>query len=68
MDSGERAKIINQILNELMILRSYTYGMYRAMYFAQMKGLMKALNPFQGYINLDLQIANDIVRKRKILD
>jgi hypothetical protein len=67
MDAGERSKLINQILNEMVILRSYTYGMYRSMYFAQMKGVFKALNPFQGYINLDIQLAQDIARKAKTL-
>ena len=67
MDAGERSKLINQILNEMVILRSYTYGMYRSMYFAQMKGIFKALNPFQGYINLDIQLAQDIARKAKTL-
>lgn len=67
MDAGERSKLINQILNEMVILRSYTYGMYRSMYFAQMKGVFKALNPFQGYINLDIQLAKDIARKAKTL-
>lgn len=67
MDAGERSKLINQILTEMVILRSHTYGMYRAMYFAQMKGFVKALNPFQGYINLDIQVAKDIARKTKTL-
>lgn len=67
MDAGERSKLINQILTEMVILRSYTYGMYRAMYFAQMKGFVKALNPFQGYINVDIQLAQDIARKSKTL-
>lgn len=67
MDAGERSKLINQILTEMVILRSYTYGMYRAMYFAQMKGFVQALNPFQGYINVDIQLAQDIARKTKPL-
>lgn len=67
MDAGERSKLINQVLTEMVILRSYTYGMYRAMYFAQMKGFVKALNPFQGYINVDVQLAQDIARKAKTL-
>ncbi|WP_240469834.1 hypothetical protein [Cyclobacterium sp. SYSU L10401] len=67
MDAGERAKIINTILNELLILRSYTYGMYRSMQFASMKGLFKSLNPFQGYVEMDLAIMNDILRKREVL-
>lgn len=67
MDAGERSKLINQILTEMIILRSYTYGMYRSMYFAQMRGFMRALNPFQGYIQVDIQLAQDIARKAKTL-
>ena len=67
MDAGERSKLINQILTEMVILRSNFYGMYRAMYFAQMKGFVRALNPFQGYINVDIQLAQDIARKAKTL-
>ncbi|MCM0059559.1 MAG: hypothetical protein NBV57_01770 [Algoriphagus sp.] len=67
MDAGERSKLINQILTEMVILRSYSYGMYRAMHFAQMKGFVRALNPFQGYINVDIQFAQDIARKAKTL-
>ena len=67
MDAGERSQLINQILTEMVILRSYTYGMYRAMYFAQMKGFVKVLNPFQGYINVDIQLAQDIARNAKTL-
>lgn len=67
MDAGERSKLINQILTEMVILRSYSYGMYRVMYFAQMKGFVRALNPFQGYIDVDIQLAQDIARKAKTL-
>jgi hypothetical protein len=67
MDAGERAKILQTILNEMLILRSYTYGMYRSMYFAGMRGLFRSLNPFQGYIEMDLAIMNDIIRKRETL-
>ncbi len=67
MDAGERSKLLNTILTELMILRSYTYGMYRSMYYAQMRGILKSLNPFQGYIEMDIRIMEDIVRKRKVL-
>ncbi|QJD98607.1 hypothetical protein HH214_21615 (plasmid) [Mucilaginibacter robiniae] len=67
MDSGERAKLIHKVLTEMLILRSLTYGMYRAMYYAQMRGVLRSLNPFQGYVNMDEQIMNDILRKRKYL-
>ncbi len=67
MDSGERSKLISNVLTEMLILRSLTYGMYRAMYYAQMRGLIRSLNPFQGYINMDMQVVDDIVRKRQYL-
>src|SRR5690606_17012755 len=67
MDAGERSKIINTIMNEMVILRSYTYGMYRSMYFAKMKGLFKSVNPFQGYIETDMAVMDDIIRKRVTL-
>lgn len=68
MDAGERAKIINTILNEMLVLRSYTYGMYRSMQFASMKGLFKSLNPFQGYIEMDMAIMDDILKKIETLN
>lgn len=67
MDAGERSKIINTILDELVILRSYTYGMYRSMYFARLKGFLRSANPFQGYVEMDVAIVDDIVKNRKTL-
>lgn len=67
MDAGERSKIVNTILNELVILRSYTYGMYRSMYFARLKGFLKSVNPFQEYIEMDVAIVDDIVKNRETL-
>nr|WP_255456569.1 hypothetical protein [Pedobacter sp.]QJS06242.1 hypothetical protein [Pedobacter sp.] len=67
MDSGERGKMISHILTEVLILRSLTYGMYRAMNYAQMRGLWRSLNPFQGYVDINDQILNDIMQRRKYI-
>lgn len=67
MDAGERSKMIAHILTEVLILRSLTYGMYRAMYYAQMRGLWKSLNPFQNYVNIDDQMLDGIMQRRKYL-
>ena len=67
MDSGERAKLLNRIVNELMILRGVAYGMYRSMYWAKQRGILNSLNPYAGYINIDKQIADDIIRNAKYL-
>lgn len=67
MDAGERAKLLNHIASELRILRGVAYGMHRAMYWAKMQGIWKSLNPWQTWINTDVQIANDVIRQAKYL-
>lgn len=67
MDSGERAKLLNRIRTELMILRGVAYGMQRTMYWAKQRGILNSLNPYAGYINIDTQIADDIIRNAKYL-
>ncbi|MET3981740.1 hypothetical protein ABIB62_004357 [Mucilaginibacter sp. UYP25] len=39
MDSGERAKLLNRIRTELMILRGVAYGMQRTMFWAKQRGI-----------------------------
>lgn len=67
MDSGERSKLINHIAAELRVLRGVAYGMHRAMYWAKMQGIWRALNPWDNWINVDVQIANDVLREAKYL-
>jgi hypothetical protein len=67
MDAGERAKLLNHIASELRILRGVAYGMHRAMYWAKMQGIWRALNPWQTWISNDVQIANDVIRQAKYL-
>lgn len=67
MDSGERAKLLNRIRTELMILRGVAYGMHRTMFWAKQRGILNSLNPYAGYINIDVRIANDIIRNAKYL-
>lgn len=67
MDSGERAKLLNRIRTELMILRGVAYGMRRTMFWAKQRGILNSLNPYAGYINIDNQIADDIIRNAKHL-
>jgi len=67
MDSGERAKLLNRIVNELSIIRGVVYGMYRTMYYAKMRGILNSLNPYSGFINIDRQIGDDIIMNSKTL-
>ncbi|NQD70004.1 hypothetical protein HP439_04615 [Sphingobacterium shayense] len=67
MDAGERAKLLNHILSELTLLRGIVYGMYRTMFWAQQRGILNSLNPYAGFINIDKKIADDVIRRSKLL-
>lgn len=67
MDSGERAKLLNRIVMQLSILRGVAYGMYRTMFWAKERGILNSLNPYSGFINIDQQIGDDILRNSKTL-
>lgn len=67
MDSGERAKLLNHIANEMRILRGIAYGMQRAMYWAHMRGIWSSLNPWAEWKNMDVQIANSVLTEAKYL-
>ena len=67
MDSGERAKLLNRIRTELMIIRGVAYGMQRSMFWANQRGILNSLNPYAGYLNIDRRIADDILRNAKYL-
>jgi len=67
MDAGERSKLLNHIAAEMRILRGTSYGMHRAMYWAKMRGIFGSLNPWSGWVNMDVRIANDILLGAKYL-
>ena len=67
MDSGERAKLLGRIQTELTILRGVAYGMHRSMYWAKQRGILNALNPYAGFINIDKQIADDVIRNSRLV-
>ena len=67
MDAGERGKLLNHIEREMEVLRGIAYGMQRAMYWAQMKGLWASLNPWSTWQNEDVRIANEVVNNVKYL-
>jgi hypothetical protein len=67
MNSGERAKLLNHIAQEMRILRGIAYGMDRAMYWAQMRGIFQSLNPWATWENQDVRIANSVLANAKYL-
>ena len=67
MDAGERSKLLNNIASQMRILRGTAYGMHRAMYWAKMKGLFAALNPWVHWVNMDVKIVNQVISEAKYL-
>ena len=67
MDSGERGKLLNHIAAQFRILRGISYGMQRAMYWAKMEGLFRALNPWATWQNEDVRIANSVLANARYL-
>lgn len=67
MDSSERGKLLNHIVAELHILRGLAYGMQRAMYWAQLRGIWASLNPWATWQNEDVRIANSVISEAKYL-
>lgn len=67
MDFNSRDRLLQSMRIDLQIIRGLAYGAWRAMYWAKVRGVIKSLNPFQGFINRDLQIVNDIIRKTNYL-
>ena len=67
MNSGERGKLLNHIASEMRILRGIAYGMDRAMYWAQMNGIFRSLNPWATWQNEDVHIANSVINNARYL-
>jgi len=67
MDYNIRDELIAGIRTDLQIIRGLAYGAWKAMYWAKVRGAIKMLNPFQGFINRDVQIVSDIIRKTRYL-
>jgi len=67
MDYNSRDELIAGIRADLQIIRGLAYGAWKAMYWAKVRGVVKMLNPFQGFINRDVQIVSDIIRKTRYL-
>lgn len=67
LDSGERAKLLNHIRTELAILRGVAFGMQRSMFWAQQRGIIQSINPYNQFINIDKNIADDIIKNSRLL-
>jgi hypothetical protein len=66
-DYNARDELLKKVNTQLQIIDGLAYGAWRAMFWAQQQGIVKALNPFQDYINRDINYGNQIIFNAKYL-
>ncbi|WP_343556285.1 hypothetical protein [Sphingobacterium sp.] len=67
MDYEKRDALLRKIVLELRVMRALAFSMQRSMERAKILGMLRMLNPYQGFINQDTRLADDIIYKIKIL-
>jgi len=67
MDFEKRDALLKKIALELRVIRALVFSMKKSMYWGKMNGVFRSLNPYQGFINQDLRLGNDILFKSKLL-
>lgn len=67
MDFERRDALLKKIALELRVIRALVFSMKKSMYWAKANGVLRSLNPFQGFINRDLRLGNDILYKSRLL-
>jgi hypothetical protein len=66
-DYNGRDQLLRKVTQDLQILDSLAYGAWRAMYWAQQRGLLASVNPWQNYINKDKLFVQQIIDNAKYL-
>lgn len=67
MDFDKRDLLLKKISLELQVIRALVFSMSRSMHWAKINGLLKSVNPFQGFINQDTYLANSILFQTQLL-
>ena len=66
-DYNARDQLLRKVTQELEIMDSLAYGAWRAMYWAQQRGLIASINPYQSFINKDKLFVQQIIGNAKYL-
>ena len=67
MDFEKRDALLKKIALELRVIRALVFSMKKSIYWAKANGLLRSLNPYQGFINQDLRLGSDVLFKSKLL-
>lgn len=66
-DYNGRDQLLRKVTQQLQILDSLAYGAWRTMYWANQRGIIASVNPYQGWINKDKNFVNQIISNAKYL-
>ena len=66
-DYNARDQLLRKVTEQLEIMDSLAYGAWRAMFWAQQRGLIASINPYQSFINKDKLFVQEIIDNAKYL-
>lgn len=67
INANVRDELLGKIRHDIELIAAYLRAVRNAMYWANINGLLKQLNPYQAYINQNLRIADQILRQKRLL-
>jgi hypothetical protein len=67
MKASDRKLLFDYVISELSIIRELSGNMLNLLQYNNLAAVIKALNPFQGFINQDKSIVNNILQNAKYL-
>lgn len=63
-----RDELLSKVRTELQLINGYMLTVKNSMFWAKMNGVLKRLNPYQVYINQDINLVNRILFQKEILE
>lgn len=63
-----RDELLSKVRTELQLINGYMLTIKNSMYWAKMNGVLKRLNPYQAYINQDINLVDRILIQKEILE
>lgn len=67
MDYEKRDFLLRKVILDLQVMRALSYSIYKTMYFAKLNGVLKSADPFQGFINQDTRLADQLLLQYQLL-
>ena len=67
MDYEKRDFLLRKVILDLQVMRALSYSIYKTMYFAKLNGVIKSADPFQGFINQDTHLADQLLLQYQLL-